>query len=208
MQTKFLIRRKLLEKNSNNCSNPRKHVPGNFRIYSRGSHFPFNISLPTMILLLGILFLAACGSDGQIPTTEPTLLATSAAPVLATVPPKSTAAGLPTSTSYPPPADDIGAPEPPGYPEPPSVPPTLEPYPGGFAVIQHAAGVQCEDPLFPDLDSATAALELAGIKVQEAEEIQLTVCESCSCPTSTHYRILIHPAELDAALELGWQRGY
>jgi hypothetical protein len=200
-----------LQPNSNDSSNQSKCILGCFQLPDQPAqrpHFSFIGRFPIIILLVGLLFLVACGSGGQEPTAEPSPIATLPAPLLATVPPKATDAGPPTPAGYPAPADgDIGAPKPPGYPEPPSVEPTLDPYPGGFAVIQIAAGIQCEDPLFPDLDSATAALEQAGIMVQEAEEMQLMVCESCSCPTSTHYRVLIHPAELDAALALGWQRG-
>ncbi len=197
-----------MEKNTNINLNESKHILGNYRLSDRRAHLYYLNYLPITIFLFGLIFLAACSSGRQEPTTEPTSPATSATPILATVPPKSTAVSLPTAASYPPPADDIGAPEPPGYPEPPSALPTLDPYPGGFAVIQLPAGIQCEEPLFPTLESATGVLEQAGILVQEAEEIELLVCESCSCPTSTHYRVLIHPAELDAALALGWQRGY
>ncbi len=208
--TRFLIWRKILEKNSNRSSNQSKRALSYFRMSDRSdqrANFSFINHFSFIILLVGLLLLSACSSGGQEPTAEPTLEATSPVPVVATVPPKATEVGPPTPAGYPAPANDIGAPEPPGYPEPPSIEPTVDPYPGGFAVIQHSAGVQCEDPLFPDLDSAIAALEQAGIKVQEGEEMQLLVCESCSCPTSTHYRVLIHPAELDAALALGWQRG-
>jgi hypothetical protein len=206
-----------LENNSKDSSNQSKRIPGSFLLPDQPAHrphFSLIVRFPVTIILVGLLFLAACSSGGLEPTIEPSPIATLPAPLLATVPPKATDPGPPTPAEYPPPAEypspadgDIGAPEPPGYPEPPPAEPTLDPYPGGFAVIQIAAGIQCEDPLFPNLDSATAALEQAGIMVQEAEEMQLMVCESCSCPTSTHYRVLIHPAELDAALALGWQRG-
>jgi hypothetical protein len=200
-----------LENNSKDSSNQNKRIRGSFLLPDQPahrSHFSFIIRFPVIIILVGLLFLAACSSGGLEPTVEPSPIATLPAPLLATVPPKANDAGPPTPADYPSPADgDIGAPDPAGYPEPPPAEPALDPYPGGFAVIQIAAGIQCEDPLFPDLDSATAPLEQAGIMVQEAEEMQLMVCESCSCPTSTHYRVLIHPAELDAALALGWQRG-
>lgn len=92
------------------------------------------------------------------------------------------------------------------YPSFEPVPPE-DPYPGGLAVILHPVGLQCEEPIFPELADATAALEDAGITVMAAEEIVLNVCESCSCPTSEHYRIQISPDDLLKATELGWTRG-
>ena len=92
------------------------------------------------------------------------------------------------------------------YPIPEPLP-TENPYPGGLAVILHPVGRQCEEPIFPELADATAALEDAGIAVMAAEQIALNVCNSCSCPTSEHYRVQISPDDLQKATELGWTRG-
>ena len=161
----------------------------------------------TFFSLLLMVILAACTSGNQEPTEEP---AATASPALKTVPPKATDIGPITPVPYPPPREDAGYPAPAlpeGYPAP-ELQATIDPYPGGFAVIQHPAGVQCEDPLYPDLDSAIAALEEAGIKTNKAEVIEMMVCTACGCPTSTHYRVLIAPIDLNEALSLGWQRGF
>ena len=86
-------------------------------------------------------------------------------------------------------------------------PPTLNPYPGGFAVILLAAGAQCEEVAVPNLSAAIGMLEEAGIVVLAAEEIAMNVCQACGCPTSVHYRAQIHPEDLETAYELGWYRG-
>jgi hypothetical protein len=169
-------------------------------------------------IILGIVFvlfflLAACSNGEQGPTEEPTGVDSEApaAPALATVTPEE--AGYPAPESldaYPPASSDesnLGPAEQEGYPAPSEPEPTRDPYPGGVAFIEHPAGFQCEDPAYPDLRSAEAALEEAGITVQNAEEVELVVCEACGCPTSTHYRITIDPADIDSALSLGWQRG-
>ena len=165
-------------------------------------------------LILGLIFvLAACSGGDEGPSAEPTEPSTAqtAVPALPTVPPDQDSIPTPEPPDeYPPPGADEGNPGPAfleGYPALPEPEPTRDPYPGGLAVIQHPAGLQCEEPLYPDLESATAALEGAGIAVQESEEIDLIVCEACGCPTSLHYRVLIDPADLDTALSLKWQRG-
>jgi hypothetical protein len=167
-------------------------------------------------LELGLFFLlAACSNGDQEPTDEPSEIdsatPTVASPVLATVIPEEEGYPAPEGPDvYPPPGSGEVFPEPAGqegYPAPSEAEPTRDPYPGGFAVIEHPAGLQCEDPLYPDLKSATTALEDAGISVQEAEEVEYVVCAACGCPTSLHYRILIDPADLNTALSLSWQRG-
>lgn len=159
--------------------------------------------------LLGIVFglfflLAACSNVAQGPTEEPSEVdsVTPTAPTVETV--------TPDEEGYPAPSSEESSPEPAGqegYPPPSEPLPTRDPYPGGVAFIEHPAGLQCEDPIYPDLRSAEAALEEAGITIQNAEAVELVVCQACGCPTSLHYRISIDPADLDSALSLGWQRG-
>ncbi|MGD2049877.1 MAG: hypothetical protein PVH03_10285 [Chloroflexota bacterium] len=156
-------------------------------------------------IVLGLFFLlAACSNVTQGPTEEPSEVdsATPTAPALET--------DTPDEVGYPAPGSEESYPEPAeqeGYPPPSAPVPTRDPYPGGVAFIEHPAGLQCEDPNYPDLRSAEAALEEAGIEIQSAEAVELVVCQACGCPTSLHYRISIDPADLNTALSLGWQRG-
>lgn len=165
-------------------------------------------------LVLGLfILLVACSNRAQQPTDEPTELdsATPTAPVSTSVSPGEEGYPAPVSPDvYPPPDSEESSPGPAeqeGYPVPSESESPLDPYPGGVAIIEHPAGSQCEDPLYPDLESAIGALEEAGITIQDAEEVELLVCEACGCPTSLHYRIQINPSDLNAALSLGWQRG-
>jgi hypothetical protein len=120
----------------------------------------------------------------------------------------------PGTDGYPEPPGEGGYPAPipptplpPGYPAP--IPqPTLDPYPGGFAIFTRPAGVQCEEETATDIDAAVAELEGAGITVQEISLIEMKVCEACGCPTSEHFRALIDPAGTEAALLLGWLHTY
>jgi hypothetical protein len=155
------------------------------------------------IILLLMASMAACDGGAQAPTTEPTRASEPGAqPATLTVPAMATATSEPGG--YPP----FAAPTLPGVDEgyPAGPLPTLDPYPGGLATIIRPMGLQCEDPIFPDLSAAIASLEEAGITVVAAEEIGLEVCEACGCATSTHFRVQINVADLDRALKLGWQR--
>lgn len=111
----------------------------------------------------------------------------------------------PDQNGYP--APSLPTPFPPGYPAP-VIEPTIDPYPGGLAIVVLPAGQQCQEPTYPDQASALATLEDAGILVREISEVELMVCEACTCPTSLHYRALINPEDIALALSLGWQRAY
>ena len=171
-----------------------------------------------VMILLAAVMLAACSSGGDDEATEEPGDNTPALPEA--TPADSGSDGTdddgdePGSDGYPGPLDDSGYPAPllptpvsPGYPAP-SLVPTVDAYPGGFAILIRPAGVQCEDPLFADMDAAVAELEGAGIGVREASRFEMMVCQACGCPTSEQFRVLIDPADLDAALLLGWARSY
>lgn len=164
--------------------------------------------------VIGLFFLlAACSNVDQAPDEEPSEVdsATPTAPTLTTDTPDEEGYPAPESPdAYPAPGSEDSYPEPAGqegYPPPSEAEPTLDPYPGGMAFIERPAGLQCEDPIYPDLKSAETALEEAGITIQSAEEVELVVCQACGCPTSLHYRVTINPADLNTALSLGWKRG-
>lgn len=70
--------------------------------------------------------------------------------------------------------------------------------------LVRAAGLQCEEPTYPDLASAVTALENAGVTVLESETTTLAVCAACGCPTAEHYRIRVLGSEVNKALPLGW----
>jgi hypothetical protein len=58
------------------------------------------------------------------------------------------------------------------------------------------------------MDAAAAQLEEAGINVHDISRLDMMVCEACGCPTGEQFRVLIDPADVAAALLLGWQRSY
>ncbi len=100
---------------------------------------------------------------------------------------------LPAATALP---DDYPAPL-----------PTVNAYPGGLAWIQHPAGIQCEESILPGyetLEDARATVEAAGIRVKEAEIIDIPVAQQCGKPTSVHYRLQIPAEDLQTSLSLGW----
>jgi hypothetical protein len=149
--------------------------------------------------------MVACsgGADDE-PTVEPT---EESPPVESTStaesPPIETA--TPASPSYPAPP----TPTPPGVDDgyPVYTPaPTYDPYPGGLATIVRPMGLQCEEPVFPDLSAAIGSLEDAGIVVVAAEEVALNVCDGCGCATSEHFRMQINAEDLGKALDMGWLR--
>jgi hypothetical protein len=160
------------------------------------------LALYVAAMLLVAALLTACNGDSEAEPTE------EIPPVEETPTEEAPPVEAPTAepTAYPAqevptiPQSDAG------YPLPEPLP-TEDPYPGGLAVILHPVGQQCEEPTFPELADATAALEDAGITVMAAEEIALNVCDACSCPTSEHYRVQISPDDLLKATELGWTRG-
>lgn len=115
---------------------------------------------------------------------------------------------------YPPPIESYPVESPPpifneptGYPVGPLPTSTPFAYPADATFwIVRSAGLQCESPTYEDLNEATSALEAGGIDVQEAEEVDLIVCQACGCPTSQTFRVLISAADLTAAEALGWSR--
>jgi hypothetical protein len=139
---------------------------------------------------------------------------------------------LPTAGAYPePPLPDSGPQLEPGDPYPPPgaedayLPPTAGPPPTqppvdyppplvptsppdagsgqGIWVIQ-PAGIQCEEPLYPDLDSAVASLKAAGIAVMISKSTMLNVCDACNCATPLHFQALIAETDVAKAQALGW----
>jgi hypothetical protein len=150
------------------------------------------------------LFLVAC-AGGETATPTPDI-------------PQATASRFPgeesppgpagTAQGYPAPATATETPA--GYPAAatPTAPGLPEGYPAGVdgeVWIVHAAGEQCQDALtYPDLASAEAALEAAGVTVLDSEAISLAVCQACGCPTSEQYRVRINAADVAKALALDW----
>jgi hypothetical protein len=115
---------------------------------------------------------------------------------------------------YPPPIESNSVESPPpifteptGYPIGPFPTSTPFAYPAGTTFwIVRPAGLQCESPVYEDLNAATSALQTGGIEVQEALEEDRIVCQACGCPTSQTFRALISAADLSAAEALGWTR--
>jgi hypothetical protein len=162
--------------------------------------------LTILALAAMVLLLVACGpASGEQPADEPAAEAT--VPGLEGAP-----AGGETSQpdNYPPPEEVL----PPGtptlrsdYPAPPTLPATVDPYPGGLVWIIRPVGIQCEEgtaPGYGDLREATSTVTAAGIKVADSEMTELMVTTSCGSPTSAHFRLQIAADDLDAGLSLGW----
>jgi hypothetical protein len=155
----------------------------------RRSHTPTEVQLTRiapLLALLVLLLLAACR-----PQPEDTL-----------TPLPTSAMGVPT-VAYPGPAASPTTAA--GYPAAPEATPTSDAYPAGSQLwIIRSAGLQCEDPVYPTLESATTALQQAGVAVLAAEETTRAVCAACGCPTSAFYRVQIDGGDLAAAAPLGW----
>ena len=147
-------------------------------------------------VLLGIVLLAALvacnGSDGDGTQQPPSGDATPTAPIPST----DGYPAQPTATSLP---EDYPAPT-------PQAPPTE--YPADMEVwLLRPLGEQCVDPEsyeFADLDAAVTALEEAGVEVLASEVVEMSVCESCDCPTSEHFRVQIRAEDLGLAQGMGW----
>lgn len=142
-----------------------------------------------LILLIFVLFLAACSGDNAEETPPP---------------------ARPTPTA------EIAAPTTEGeaYPAQPQATAPVDAYPAAgegaelftenWVVLP--AGEQCAESLaYPSPESAVAGLEEAGVTPLAVEETELLVCEACGCPTSAHYRVLVSAEDLAAAIILGWQ---
>jgi hypothetical protein len=166
-----------------------------------------------LILLLSILLAACEVTQEPEPTSEPTEeRPDSPPPTLPSLLPAPTRdeayPGPGELDGYPGPDEPAGIPTttlPEGYPGEPTPFPTVDPYPGGVAVIVIPAGLQCEEPVFTSLEEALATLEGSGIIVLSSEEEEMAVCAACGCPTSLHYKATIPPEDLNAALAIGWQ---
>ncbi len=147
------------------------------------------------ILLVFVIFLAACGSNSE--ETPPP--ATPFLPPVNTLPPT---LPLPTAPSdYPAPNENSG------YLAPAPTQDITDAYPGIEPIwIVKAVGAQCEELLI-DLAGTEAALRNAGIQLLQFEVSQLPVCQACdSCPSEEHYRALIPMSELAQAQSLGWEQ--
>ncbi len=157
-----------------------------------------------------VLLFNACGlsnssvesRESQIDPASPTNDLTPAEkPALATSTPPS---------AYPVPGDEL--PPTPAlsldYPAP-TLPPTIQAYPGGLVWIIRPVGVQCEEgtaPGYGDLREATSTLTAAGVRVAGAEMTELMVTSTCGSPTSAHFRAQINADDLPLALSLGWEQ--
>jgi len=166
----------------------------------------------SFFLLIGAFLLAACGTAppadlNVTPAVEPTGVATS--PVLEQAPAEPlqpTAEPLPAE--YPPAQPEL--PVQPTYPADYPAPPTpIDPYPGGMVWIIRPVGIQCEDGTalgYGDLRESVATLTAAGLRVVEAEMLELMVTASCGSPTSAHFRVQISADDLNSAISMGWER--
>jgi len=165
------------------------------------------------IALLLLLILTACGPAAAptpepdeavrpTPTSDPALLNNNAS-----------SSGQNNQVGYPPPPP-TATPYPDNYPAPAAAPTAVNPYPAlddssaSPVWILHPLGQQCADTStyqYPNQQDARADLTAVGITVYQMETTELTVCEACNCPTSTHYRAQISSADLQKAVSLGWQ---
>ncbi len=163
------------------------------------------------LILLMLLLLAACGPSNVQPEPTNTPSSPSLQPEGDVMPrPTITATAVPDE-AYPPPPPPPASTLPEGYSMPEVViAPTHNPYPGieaadNQSVMMRAAGVQCEDVLYPTEEDAVAALEAAGITVYESATFELMVTAVCGGPTSTHYQVLIDAANQAQAEQMGWE---
>ncbi|MCL4267116.1 MAG: hypothetical protein KJ069_28310 [Anaerolineae bacterium] len=162
----------------------------------------------TYPIILLLLLLAACGPSNVQP--EPSATPSSPDGDL----PETDIMPRPTITATAGPADSYPAPTPAntlpeGYAVPEALPPN-NPYPGLEAsatqsVMMIAAGVQCEDALYPTEQDAVTALEAAGIPVYESATFELPVTAVCGSPTSTHYQVVIDANNQAEAEQMGWE---
>lgn len=172
--------------------------------------------LISAFILLAAFLLVSCGTAPPANislTPSPQPQGDAAEPALEPAP---TTASQPTAEPLPgdyPAAEPALPPQPtypPDYPGPPTMVPTVDPYPGGMAWIIRPVGIQCEEgtaPGYGDLAEAEATMSAAGIRVVDAEMIEMIVPTSCGSPTSAHFRLQIEAEDLDSALSFGWERG-
>jgi hypothetical protein len=143
-----------------------------------------------LLIPLLLIFLAACSGGVETTPTAPAGIETQA-PGLVPAATNEAPAATATPEGYP----GVVIPE----------APVNSAYPADAEFwLVRAAGLQCEDPAYPDLESAVAALEDAGVAILESEATTLAVCEACGCPTPEHYRIRVLGSEVNKALPLGW----
>ncbi len=168
-----------------------------------------------IITLLFLLLLAGCGPSAAAPTASPApeqpgrATPTSDSSLLN---PNPNVGGQNNQVGYPPPPP-TATPYPENYPVP-ATPTPYNPYPAaetgeaGNVWVLHPLGRQCADTstyTYPNQQDARADLTAAGITVYQMETVELMVCQACDCPTSTHYRAQINGADLNKAVNLGWQ---
>jgi hypothetical protein len=144
------------------------------------------------VITLLALLLVACGSPETAVTPTPTPTVMPLPQIDPTSPPVD---GYPGPVKPAVPAD--------GYPAPPA-PSLPSGYPGDAMSFILPAGIQCEEPLYADLQAAVAALQGAGVSVITAETVTLPVCQGCGCPTSEHYRVEIPTGAANTAMALEW----
>lgn len=157
-----------------------------------------------LFCIIWLVVLPACTVDDE-PTQEP-VVTPEATNTVSAAPTSSPPSLAPTSAlAYP---IDPTPTIPSAYPAQPPPLPTSNAYPIDEEIwILRAAGEQCEEPLtYPDVESATSALEGVGVAVLETEEVSLGVCSACGCPTSEHYRVKIISGDFAKAQPLGWVR--
>tara|TARA_R110000868_G_scaffold1211_1_gene9277 strand:- start:48082 stop:48426 length:345 start_codon:yes stop_codon:yes gene_type:complete len=68
-----------------------------------------------------------------------------------------------------------------------------------------SAEQQCITPEYSSLEEAIQELKDDNITVIDSRELNLVVCEACSCPTGIIYQAEIKKNDLEKAAQLGWE---
>ncbi len=170
----------------------------------------------TVIFIILTMLMAACGGNAETPAPEsntnspPQIDEGGALESAGTAVPTYTAVPIEEvelELAYPAKQIPINPTPDPNYPGPPTMMPTLDPYPGGLVWIIRPAGIQCEQgtlPGYSDLSEAITTTTASGVKVKEAELIDIPVAQQCGQPTSTHYRLQIAAEDTETAVSTGW----